>query len=79
MDKQLDTVKLSRIKAAIASIEKHFEESPERIEDIEVSFEYMIGSFFPKIWDKIQSTLREEHTKGYIEGYEAGKNSKEEI
>lgn len=79
MDKLLDTVKLSRIKAAVASIEKHFEESPERLEDIEISFEYVIGSFFPKIWDKIQDTLREEHTKGYIEGYEAGKNSKEEI
>lgn len=47
MEKELDSVKLSRIKAAVASIEKHFEESPERLEDVEVSFEYVIGSFFP--------------------------------
>lgn len=79
MERELDSVKLSRIKAAVASIEKHFEDSPERLEDIEVSFEYVIGSFFPKIWNKIQNTLREEHTKGFIEGFEAGKNSKEEI
>lgn len=79
MERELDSVKLSRIKAAVASIEKHFEDSPERLEDVEVSFEYVIGSFFPKIWDRIQKTLSEEHTKGYIEGFEAGKNSKEEI
>jgi len=73
MERELDSVKLSRIKAAVASIEKHFEESPERLEDIEVSFEYVIGSFFPKIWEKIQKTLSEEHTKGYIAGYNDAK------
>ena len=75
----LDTVKLSRIKAAIESIEKHYAESPERLEDVEVSFEYVCGSFFPKIWDRVQDKLREEHTKGFIEGFEAGKKEKEEI
>ena len=34
MERELDSVKLSRIKAAVASIEKHFEESPERSPDI---------------------------------------------
>ena len=77
--KKLDTVKLCHIKSAVASIEKHFQDEPERLDDIEVSFEYVIGSFFPKIWDKIQNSLKEEHTKGFIEGFEAGKNSKEEI
>lgn len=75
----LDTVKLSRIKAAVDSIEKHYTESPERLKDVEVSFEYIIGSFFPNIWNKIQDTLKEEHTKGFIEGFEEGKKSKEEI
>ena len=73
MNKDLDTVKLSRIKAAVASIEKHFEGEPPRIEDIEVSFEYIIGSFFPTVWEKIQKTLSEEHTKGFIDGYETAK------
>lgn len=70
---KLDTVKLCRIKSAVASIEKHFQDEPERLEDVEVSFEYVIGSFFPNIWNKIQDTLKEEHTKGFIEGFEAGK------
>lgn len=70
---KLDTVKLCRIKSAVASIEKHFQDEPERLEDVEVSFEYIIGSFFPNIWKKIQDTLKEEHTKGFIEGFEAGK------
>lgn len=76
---KLDTVKLCRIKSAVASIEKHFQDEPERLEDVEVSFEYVIGSFFPNIWNKIQDTLKEEHTKGFIEGFEEGKKSKEEI
>ena len=79
MERELDSVKLSRIKAAVASIEKHFEDSPERLEEVEVSFEYICGSFFPKIWDRVQDKLREEHTKGFIEGFEAGKKEKEEI
>ena len=70
---KLDTVKLCRIKSAVASIEKHFQDEPECLEDVEVSFEYVIGSFFPNIWNKIQDTLKEEHTKGFIEGFEAGK------
>lgn len=68
----LTTVKLSHIKAAIESIEKHFQNEPERLEDIDVSFEYIIGSFFPDSWDKIQLALSQEHTKGYIEGYKDG-------
>lgn len=70
MKKNLDSVKLSRIKAAVESIEKHFQDTPERLEDVEVSFEYIIGSFFPKIWENIQNALKEEHTKGFIEGLE---------
>ena len=79
MERELDSVKLSRIKAAVASIEKNFEDSHERLEEVEVSFEYICGSFFPKIWDRVQDKLREEHTKGFIEGFEAGKKEKEEI
>lgn len=42
--KQLDNVKLSTLKRAITQIEQHI--APEK--DCDVSFEYLIGSFFPK-------------------------------
>ena len=68
MEEGLSSVKLSKIENAIKSIKAHFKDEPERIEDIEVSFEYIIGSFFPDVWNNIQQALKDEHTKGYIEG-----------
>lgn len=62
------TVKLSRIKAAIKQIEEHYENAPERIDDIEVTFEYLVGSFFPKIIDNINAEMSRQHTLGFIEG-----------
>lgn len=66
--KTYGTVKLSRIKAAIKQIEEHYENAPERIDDIEVTFEYLVGSFFPKIIDNINAEMNRQHTLGFIEG-----------
>ena len=68
MEHKLSTVKLSHIESAIKSIKQHYKDTPERIDDIEISFEYIIGSFFPDVWKNIQQALTDEHTKGYIEG-----------
>lgn len=68
MEHKLSTVKLSHIENAINSMKAHFKDEPERIPDIEISFEYIIASFFPDVWDNIQRALKDEHTKGYIEG-----------
>lgn len=70
MGENLDTVKLERIKRCVESIEKHFENEPERLQDIEVSFEYIIGSFFPQIMDNIKIEM----TRKYIEGFNSGQN-----
>lgn len=71
MQENLDTVKLERIKRCVESIEKHFENEPERLQGIEVSFEYIIGSLFPNVLNNI----KDEMTKNYIAGFESGKNS----
>lgn len=65
------TVKLSRLKNTIARIEEHYAESPERIEDIEITFEFIIGSFFPEVLNNIRRAIMDEHTKGFIEGNNA--------
>ena len=70
MGENLDAVKLERIKRCVESIEKHFENEPERLQDIEVSFEYIIGSFFPQIMDNIKTEM----TRKYIEGFNSGQN-----
>jgi hypothetical protein len=70
MNKKLDTVKLSRLKKIIDLLEKHNENS----EDIDVAFEYVIASCFPRAWNNIQKRLSYEHTQGYIQGREDAEN-----
>jgi hypothetical protein len=53
--KSYGSVKLTSVKAAIKQIEEHYQDCPERLEDVEVTFEYLVGSFFPKIIDNINS------------------------
>lgn len=75
MNKELDFVKLSRLKKIIDLLEKNNQTE----EDIDVAFEYIIASCFPRVWKNIQKVLSEEHTKGYIEGREDMKNEIEGI
>lgn len=67
------TVKLSKIKKAIEQIEQHYIDSPERLEDIEITFEYLIGSFFPTIINNINDKMNRQYTEGYLQGLEDGK------
>ena len=77
--KTYGTVKLSTVKAAIAQIEEHYQECPERLEDVEVTFEYLIGSFFPKIVENINETMNKQYTLGYIQGLSDGKEGHQNV
>ena len=37
--------------------------------DTKIGFMYIISFLFPSAWNNIQDALKEEHTKGYMEGY----------
>lgn len=71
-NESLGSVKLIKVEDAINQIKKHYEQTPERIDDIEISFEYLIGSFFPDVLNNIKDRLKDEHTAGYIEGFNDG-------
>jgi hypothetical protein len=77
--KTYGTVKRSTVKAAIAQIEEHYQECPERLEDVEVTFEYLIGSFFPKIVENINETMNKQYTLGYIQGLRDGKEGHQDV
>jgi hypothetical protein len=64
-NKDLDTIKLSTLEKAIKKIKKEI--APNK--DCDISFEFIIGSFFPKILENIKDTF----TTNYMEGYKAGK------
>ena len=72
------SVKLSRVKAAIKQIEDHYQDCPERLEDVEVTFEYLVGSFFPRIIDNINSRMNDTYTQGYLQGLQDAKENHDE-
>lgn len=72
--KSYGSVKLSRLKAAIKQIEDHYQDTPERLENVELTFEYLIGSFFPEVVENIHAEANKQYTKGYIEGLKAVQN-----
>ena len=72
------SVKLSRVKAAIKQIEDHYQDCPERLEDVEVTFEYLVGSFFPRIIDNINTKMNDTYTQGYLQGLKDAKENHDE-
>lgn len=67
--KNLDTIKLSTLEKTIRRIKKEI--APKK--DCDISFEFIIGSFFPDIMNNIKN----EFTRNYLEGYKAAKEEKE--
>lgn len=65
MQESLDKTKLSRVQKVLDSI--RLTNATE--EDPDITFEYLIGSCFPTIFQNVQSALSKEHTLGYMEGY----------
>lgn len=67
------TVKFERVKAALAQIEEHYKDyTPEEINNIDITFEYLVGSFFPTILENMDDALKYQHAKGFAEGLQEG-------
>ena len=64
----LDTVKFTRLCEVLQKVEKEYEGD---INELEISFEFLIGTFYPHVLKNIQSALAREHTLGFIEGRES--------
>ena len=56
-----DYVELSRARNII-------EKFKDKEDDTKLSFEFIMASFFPTIWENIQNTLKGAYTTGYING-----------
>lgn len=70
---ELDKIPFSALKQLVEQIEKQ-PHLADRLNEVEISFEFLIGSLFPSIWNNIHDTLQQEHTKGYAEGIGANFN-----
>lgn len=67
MDNELDKVPFSRLKRLVETIEHH-PQMKDRLDEVEVSFEFIVGSLFPTIMGNVHDALNKEHMNGYLEG-----------
>lgn len=63
-------VKLDKMKRMIKSIERDYGGTPEIIDNMDITFEYIIASLFPDIIDNINKELMNQYIKGFNEGKE---------
>ena len=58
----------------LSEIEKLLKRVREVSEDreVEISFEFIIGSLFPTSWNNIQEALSQQYIEGYRAGYRDG-------
>lgn len=64
-------VPLKTVKDAIRQIEnnaKVYNMTAEEVEEIPITFEYLIGSFFPEVLKNIEREVNLQYTRGIIEG-----------
>ena len=64
----LDTIKFTRVREILDKVEKEYHGD---IDGLELSFEFLIGTFYPHVLKNIQNALYREHTLGFIEGRES--------
>lgn len=69
----IDTVKYSHFKKCLRALERDFEGQPKVLDNIDISFEYVIGSLFPNILSNIQDEMSNQYIKGFRDRVNIGK------
>lgn len=71
MDQKINipSIKLSDAEKVLASVRRNTDQ-----DDVDLSFEFILMSFFPVCWENIQQELKRQYTLGFI----AGNKQKEE-
>ena len=71
MDQKINvpSIKLSDAEKVLASVRRNTDQ-----DDVDLSFEFILMSFFPVCWENIQRELNRQYTLGFI----AGSKQKEE-
>lgn len=73
MESSYKQVPFRNLEAAIKKLKKYYKENGLHPETQEVSFEYMVGSFFPEIIKNIDERINRERTEAFIEGVNSAK------
>jgi hypothetical protein len=68
-EKNIDYTLFSKLQNMTKTLNEHYKTSNINPDSQELSFEFIVGSLFPNIFNNITKQLSDEHTKGYIEGF----------
>lgn len=76
-ESKFETVKLSHLKHLIEVVERRAGELSADPKEMDVGFEFLVGSCFPRAWENMQSHLNQTYMDGYIQGREDTLKEKE--
>ena len=76
MESKINTIPFSHLKKVVEAIERDHGGNPENLDDVQISFEFLIGSCFPLAFQNVQEALKKAHMDGYRQCLE---EHKEEI
>lgn len=69
----LDKISFSRLESMVESIKKQ-PHLKDRLDEVEISFEYLVGSLFPSILTNVRDEINNAYTQGYLQGYKECQN-----
>lgn len=61
------TTKLGRIRKMVNKLTLHSD-------DTDITFEFLLTFLFPTVWSNIKEEMRNQYTRGYVQGKEDAKN-----
>lgn len=67
-NKTYGVVPYQKVKKALEKIEFDFEYDPISLANLNITFEYLVGSFFPEIVSNINEQMNNQYTNGYFQG-----------
>ena len=65
---EFGSAKITDVQKVLEAIQRHNQENKE----VEITFEFLVGSLFPSLYNNFTKRIMDEHTKGYAEGYQDG-------
>lgn len=74
VEQSYGTVKVEALKKAIHQVEKHYKSIGVHPGKAEITFEFLIASFFPTIMKNIEAEMRKQYEKGFKDAKEMYEN-----
>lgn len=65
---KLDVVNYQKFKKCLESLERDLKGSPKVLENLDISFEYIMASLFPNIFNNIKDAMTQEYIRGFNDG-----------